>query len=215
FYHVLRAFKDKRYIKVDGKPVFFIYNATDIAELKQFISIWHELAILNGLKGIHFIGQSRWDKDCKEIFENGFDAVCRIAIFDAAAKIKGRLINKILTIIRERIGVLPLNKFKYSDIISKLSVSDLDEKENIYPIVIPNFDHTPRSGRKALIYTGSTPDLFKKHLKQVFSLISHKPKEHQIVFLRSWNEWAEGNYVEPDTVNGHGYLDALKSEILG
>lgn len=66
-----------------------------------------------------------------------------------------------------------------------------------------------------MIYTGSTPELFKKHVLDAMELVKDKQPEHKIIFLRSWNEWAEGNYMEPDLKFGHGYLDALKEVILG
>nr|WP_255777754.1 glycoside hydrolase family 99-like domain-containing protein [Prevotella sp. E9-3] len=63
------------------------------------------------------------------------------------------------------------------------------------------------------IYTGATPDKFKQHIMQAFSLIKDKEPEHQIVILKSWNEWGEGNYVEPDQEFGHGWLDAVYKAI--
>ena len=79
---------------------------------------------------------------------------------------------------------------------------------------MPNWDRSPRGGRRAVIYTGSTPELFKKHIKEALKVIQNKQPEHRILFLRSWNEWAEGNYVEPDLKYGHGYLDAIRNSIL-
>ena len=51
---------------------------------------------------------------------------------------------------------------------------------------------------------------FKKHIDKVFSIV--KKKDNKIVFLKSWNEWAEGNYMEPDLKYGKGYINALKEE---
>ena len=69
----------------------------------------------------------------------------------------------------------------------------------------------PARRRRATIYTGATPELFAKHLKEAVKIVSErKSDEHKIIFLRSWNEWAEGNYVEPDLKYGHGFLEAIK-----
>ena len=89
-----------------------------------------------------------------------------------------------------------------------------DYREDVYPSIIPNWDRSPRAGRRAVIYTGSTPTLFEEHIKKALEVILQKQDQHKILFLRSWNEWAEGNYVEPDLKFGHGYLDVLKSSIL-
>ena len=55
--------------------------------------------------------------------------------------------------------------------------------------------------------------LFKKNVEDALDIVKNKNSEHKIVFLRSWNEWAEGNYMEPDLKFGHGYLDALKEVV--
>jgi hypothetical protein len=64
------------------------------------------------------------------------------------------------------------------------------------------------------IYINSTPEKFEKTITEALRLIEHKQPEHQILFLKSWNEWAEGNYVEPDLRFGHGYLDVLRKHLL-
>jgi hypothetical protein len=80
----------------------------------------------------------------------------------------------------------------------------------VYPSIFPNWDHSPRSGRKGHILHNSHPEKFKKHVREVLQMVKQKSKEHQVIFLRSWNEWAEGNYMEPDLKFGKGYLQALK-----
>ena len=79
--------------------------------------------------------------------------------------------------------------------------------------MLPNWDHTPRSGYNGDLFTNSTPEIFEKHCEQVLSLVKEKPKERQIAFLKSWNEWGEGNYMEPDLKYGKGYIKALRLAI--
>ena len=109
--------------------------------------------------------------------------------------------------------LVPLAKYDYKKIIRHLS-SDLLKREDVFPIVIPQWDRSPRSGRRAIIYYGSTPDLFKQHVVDIMDKIKDKPKDKRIFFVRSWNECGEGNYIEPDQKFGTGYLDALRDVLL-
>lgn len=70
--------------------------------------------------------------------------------------------------------------------------------KKVYPTLIPNWDHTPRSGKAGTVLTDSTPELFGKHVQEVLEMVNEKDEEESIVFLKSWNEWGEGNYMEPN-----------------
>ena len=83
----------------------------------------------------------------------------------------------------------------------------------VIPVIIPNWDHTPRSGAKGLVMTNPDPKYFKELALMAFEKIKDKPEEEQIIILKSWNEWGEGNYMEPDLEYGHGYIDALSEAI--
>jgi hypothetical protein len=78
-----------------------------------------------------------------------------------------------------------------------------------YPLVVPNWENTPRSGLNGLIPDGSTPELFREMLKKPVRKVERRAAEDRIVFVKAWNEWAEGSHLEPDTVHGHRYLEAI------
>jgi hypothetical protein len=99
---------------------------------------------------------------------------------------------------------------EYREAIKHL-VPDLNQLDReAYPCIFPNWDNTPRKGRKGLVLANSTPQLFEQHLRDAVRAVAGREEEHRIVFLKSWNEWAEGNYLEPDTKWGLQYLEALK-----
>jgi hypothetical protein len=83
-------------------------------------------------------------------------------------------------------------------------------RESELPCVVPNWDNTPRSGRKGVVVTGSSPEAFSRHLDQAICAVEARPFGDRLVFLKSWNEWAEGNFVEPDQQYGRGYLEAIQ-----
>lgn len=207
FNTLLPAFKDHRYICVDGKPIFMVYAPLKLPDAKQFIDLWQKLALENGLKGIHFIAQTSNAKEVHMLKEMGFDAVNTVRLFDFFKHdyfILEKIYMKIMRVIFKRGRIIDYAK------AAKFFTGPEDSEPDCYPTIIPNWDHSPRSGRKGHIFINSTPEKFKKHVLQAFSHVMHKPKEKRIVFLKSWNEWAEGNYIEPDIRYGCSYLEALQ-----
>lgn len=215
FYNVLPAFKDPRYITVDGKPIFVIYDPFTLRDATHYMSMWRELAVENSLKGVHFAALvGGWAKNCQKALDLGFDAVIPQNRWYAEYKVQGYFWRMLTIKWNQKFPrFAPLNKFKYKHIIKYL-FNENDKLENGYPVLLPNFDRTPRGGRRAEIFYGSTPELFKKHILQGLEYIKDKQPEHRIMFLQSWNEWAEGNYMEPDLKFGHGYLNALHDCIM-
>lgn len=213
FYNVLPAFKDKRYITIEEEPIFMLYDPLAVTNVTLFIQLWKELAKKNGLKGIHFVGlASGWTENNQKVIDAGYDAVAPSNLWHAESKVKGKYKKMFENIIRQNFNGIWLDKYKYRDIIKYL-ITEFDYKENAYPSAIPQWDRSPRSGKRAVIYHGSTPDLFKKHLQDVIKAVENRQAEKRIVFLRSWNEWGECNYIEPDIKYGMAYLDALKEVI--
>ena len=95
----------------------------------------------------------------------------------------------------------------------KYFLDPICKQENVVPVILPNWDYTPRRGAGGLILYDATPKLFGKHVRQTLEMIKDKPGEKQLVFIKSWNEWGEGNYMEPDLTYGKGYIEALRQEI--
>ena len=230
FMELLPAFKDKRYITVDGKPFFMIHNPDVIPDIDVFIKTWKVLAKENGLKGIFLVGSSmgvsyktkdggyklpdlsETGKMYDELLAKGFDAVNSRSMSRAFVKLQGKLLNFIFTAIRTRLNIRFLQKYKQEDINANL-LSEFDERDNVFPSLYCNFDRSPRAGKSAVIITNSTPDVWKKLLKRVAEIMKKRPEEHRIAILTSWNEWGEGNHLEPDLKYGRGYLEAIK-EVL-
>lgn len=207
FYSVLPAFKDTRYIRVESKPLFMIYNPFSLPDARAFISLWQQLAEENGLGGIHFVGHTYSAERIDEIMALGFDAVEVVRLFDYLNNrtLYGRLVTRIRN---EYLFHPRIVSYKEAQ---KSFVGEEEKYEHVYPTIIPNWDHTPRTGRKGLVFHDSTPELFSEHLLSISSVL--KNKSNKIVFIKSWNEWAEGNYMEPDLKYGTRYLENLQ-EIL-
>lgn len=228
FKYLLPAFKDKRYITVDGKLLFVVFQPFLIPDVHHFIELWNELARENGLKGFYFVGRVESfekidSKNIHEIEKNigerykkcldmGFDGVNSVTLKYAELKSTGYLKRAIRSIARKYFGGLLLDKHKYSDIIANFNTKE-DYEEGIYPQLIPKRDRSPRSGRKAVIYYGSTPELFGKAIENAYGCVKERESQHKLIFLNAWNEWGEGSYMEPDKKDGHAYLDMLWNSI--
>lgn len=208
FFTMLSAFSDKRYYTVHGRLLFNIYSADTIPNLKFFIERWQTLAVSNGLPGFYFVSTCRKLEDIAKDPYVMCDAINLDLKNNAFFKGSSSMWRKFSYLLP-----FPVNVSSYSSAIKKWN-SPLYMNDKIYPSIFPNWDHSPRSGKSATILHNSTPELFKKHVRNILELISNKEYEDKIVFLKSWNEWAEGNYMEPDLKYGKEYIKALKSVLM-
>jgi hypothetical protein len=203
---LLRAFKDERYIKIDNKPVFVVFKPLRLEGARVFIAQWNSLARENGFDGIYFIGQGV-QSEFDEILGLGFNAVNHEEVNGIHAK-QSKMV-RLLKQFKRSVFKTP-RCYDYSKAMRKMIVKE-DYNENIFPTICPNFDHTPRSGTRGLVYTNSNPRTFREHVQTILSLVSKK--KNKIVFLKSWNEWGEGNYMEPDLKYGKAYINVLREEL--
>ncbi|SBV95753.1 glycoside hydrolase family 99-like domain-containing protein [uncultured Dysgonomonas sp.] len=208
FYELLPAFQDKRYIRVDGNPFFLIYKPLQFPGVSDFIKQWNALLKKNNVgEKFYFVANAYNEDEYLALKQLGFDAV--------TINPSSRMIykSKIVTFIRKvarRLFNVPI-VVNYSSVIDGFT-RDIDKQEDVIPFILPNWDHSPRSAKRAIVLHKSTPQLFQKHVKKVFDVVEEK--ENKLVILKSWNEWGEGNYMEPDLKWGKGYLEAVKSYLI-
>lgn len=203
FYTMLPAFKDKRYIRIDNRPVFLIYEPKAIPDLAYFVERWQELAKKEGLSGFYFIGQAKRKEELTAPYNKMLDAINYDCIFYFFRQSR---IEKAIAYFFKR----PI-RTAYKKILTRYDFSKI--QPNIYPTIYPNWDLTPRRGYIGSLFHNSTPALFEKHAEQVIRHTFQNENEERIVFLKSWNEWAEGNYMEPDIKFGKQYIEALHKAI--
>lgn len=228
FYELLPFFLDKRYIKIHNKPAFMIHKPKDFTDVHHFIMIWQRLARNEGLDGVYFIGYSNTslgkvtfkdkiflhktinaEEDYRNIMDLGFDAVTinRQYVCRWCRSVFKRAFSKIKRVLFKRPFVIP-----YAEAI-KTMIGEETKIPTVYPTILPNWDHTPRSGACGEVFLNSSPKLFYNLLVQTYELIKNKDDEDKIVFIKAWNEWGEGNYLEPDLEWGRRYLEAVKDSL--
>ena len=93
----------------------------------------------------------------------------------------------------------------------KLFVTEQEYEEDVIPQIIPQWDHTPRSGIYGQVLANATPKYFYHHSLQALKAV--EGKKSPIIVLKSWNEWGEGNYMEPDSKYGYGFIQALRKAV--
>jgi lipopolysaccharide biosynthesis protein len=211
FEALLPAFCDKRYLKVDGKPLFHIYDPFNLPEPKRVLEFWRTMAGEAGLGDLYIVGlceSETWDPK-----SFGFDAtvITQLPPLRKQSVPWTRPLARINNNIQRLMGKPTV--YEYEDVIDWF-VRDQVPGIDSFPTVIPNWDNTPRSGDKGLVLNGSTPELFARHVRKALARVRGHEREKRLVFLKSWNEWAEGNHVEPDLREGHRYLQAVRDELM-
>ncbi len=210
FYEVLPAFRDSRYFMVEGKPLFYIYRPKNLPDPRGFISLWQELARREGLGAVFFVAGGWYDSfvDSK-IFDadaSGFQATNAIL-----PNVVGR--RPMLTLARRRLmnalGFFA-NRVDYSTAVSGM-LDGVSAKIPNLPTILTGWDTTPRSGVKAWVMTDYTPNSFRIHVEAIMRQTLEQSTPYRIIFVKSWNEWAEGNYLEPDVRYGKAFLEVLRN----
>jgi lipopolysaccharide biosynthesis protein len=207
FNYLLQAFADERHITVDGKPLFLIYQPHKIPEPRRVTDHWRRLAQEAGLKGLFLVGVSNntWDPQA-----DGFDGATLRSLNNAVTHL-GWFPPKLVRIKRRLLGQ-PLRIYDYAEAANHFCMAE-GKKEDVFPCMTSNWDNTPRCGRQGTVLLDATPERFGHHARMLIEQVQHKPAEKRVVFIRAWNEWAEGNYLEPDMKYGHGLLHALKEAV--
>ncbi|MFC6714845.1 glycoside hydrolase family 99-like domain-containing protein [Branchiibius cervicis] len=207
FESVLPAFRDERYLRVDGKPVFYIFRPEELPHRHLFIDLWQQLAVQNGLPGLYLVAEVSDLLGRHPVYSDfaadGFDAAVHMRVpaqVTKAAEQRNRWARKVLR--------WP-ETYAYSADWAYLSAG----RDDLMPCVYPNWDNTPRSGRDGLVITGSRPDMFRRLVAGAAASTLPRPAQERLLWVKSWNEWAEGNYLEPDLEFGHGWLEALRDGV--
>ncbi len=196
FEYLLPFFRDERYIKKEGRPVFIFYSPNDIKPLGEMTECWRKLAKEAGLAGLYLIGSRLNSPD---------------PYLDAAIIYEPRnSINKINASGRARIrgGV---RCFEYDDIWNCINATTPVYGYKTYFCGVSGYDDTPRRGASGECLINATPDSFRRQMKALMQ--KSIDYGNDFLFINAWNEWGEGMYLEPDEKDGYGYLSAIKSVV--
>ncbi|MDP3791011.1 MAG: glycoside hydrolase family 99-like domain-containing protein [Candidatus Omnitrophota bacterium] len=208
------AMADKRYFRIGNRPVFVIYKPLDLPDLNRTIETWRREFKHLGMPNPYLIGSNAGGyADIEDLLRYDMDAALQhipeLGIFDYFHKncFKKKL-ERLIKNIKHGSLSRYLHIYDYEYAVRKML---WDAEGPIYRSIIPSWDNSPRAGDMGAIFVNSTPDKFEKILYDLSKKTIEKfPADKQILFLNAWNEWAEGNHLEPDLKYGKRYLEAVK-----
>lgn len=201
-------FLDERYIKEKNSPVLLIYRLRNIPRFNDMIRYWNACAIEDGFSGIFIVSMDTWrdhvDKSCWVNASVDFEP----------NKTRAEAMHGSDTLSPKEKGSLLWNRFalrtvNYKKVNKKML--EVPHGKNQFRTVFVDFDDSPRRGTRAVIMQGSAPKRFGRYLKQAIQLSESEGNEY--LFINAWNEWGEGNYLEPDTKYEYGYLKQVKEAL--
>jgi len=206
FAYLRQAFEDPRYIRINGSPVMFVFRGDDLPDPARFVETWKGMAEEVG--GLYLVSCGPF-LDPAVTAAQGFDAIVFIEKPFARPTVTSRA-NSFLRNHGIRRGP---QRYEYADFCGSRPPDDL--ACTAIPCVWPNWDDTPRRGRRGVVAVGSDPERFRRQVVDAVALARRAPAGEEIVAVKSWNEWAEGNYLEPDQEFGLGWLEALAQGLAG
>ena len=204
-------FSQPNYYKIDGKPVFMIYEVT---------------TFIDGIGGVEqAVDALKWFR--KEVKKAGFpDLELQFVMWDAQFNYSGFDEGKTDRPRDSFVRKLGFNSMTHYQFCHFLNVDDdydkilsqaytewekLEKDFTIpyYPHVSIGWDNSPRTGRSA-VTRDNTPERFEQALRKAKAYLDARPSLHPLLTINSWNEWTETSYLQPDDVYGYGYLEAVK-----
>jgi hypothetical protein len=213
---LIRAFKDNRYIKINNRPVFIIYRPFDFPDIRKTLLTFSNECLKEGIEKPYFISSNSHAGDI-DMRAYGFDCILN---FEPQLGILPDFMNdrkSFRKLLRNmKLGVLSskLKLYDYSE--SKEKMSNRLFPYPYFPCSCISWDNSPRRGRNGIILKNNTPEIFKKYFRKSVKKLQEMNlgDEEKFIFINAWNEWAEGNYLEPDDKYGFEYLEAIKEVLL-
>lgn len=209
--NIEKYFKHPQYYKIDGKPVFMIY---DIPQL------------IAGLGGIEQAADAlKWFKE--ETRRAGFPGLeLQLTMWSINVNYSGFDASKTMNPENDfvkQLGFTSATHYQFAHFANVnedyMRIMDQVQKEWVridsvfdlvyYPHISVGWDNSPRTARSAVV-KNNTPENFEKALRMAKDYADKHPKQVPLITINSWNEWTETSYLMPCNVFGYGYLEAIK-----
>jgi lipopolysaccharide biosynthesis protein len=212
---LLPVFADARYLRIDGRPIFLTYKASQFPDPRRTTDLWRNEAVKAGIGELFLAKVDRSLADVGDPKNWGFDAAVEFQPSGLTAPWPRHRTK--LGVFGSRVGVFPkafqdFTVYDYADYADHM-LNGPPADYLRFPCVTPMWDNSARKRSNGIILSDSTPEKYEHWLTAVLRRFHPPAPESNLVFINAWNEWAEGNHLEPDQRWGHAYLEATKRAI--
>lgn len=213
---LVHVFGDKRYIRIAGKPLFLVYRASMLPNALRTTDVWRSEARKMGIGEIYLCKVESFRDEYGDPSRTGFDGAVE---FQPKWHLLGAPLRRnMLWRLATKVG-LSSKTYQYNHVYDYSSYVEkaMGESPTAYtrfPCVTPCWDNTPRRGKNSVILRDSTPERYGRWLQAVIDKFTPPSDEENLIFVNAWNEWGEGNHIEPCLKWGKGYLEATRRAII-
>ncbi|MEO5643119.1 MAG: glycoside hydrolase family 99-like domain-containing protein [Bacteroidia bacterium] len=202
------VFSDKRYITVDGKPVFIFYRPNDLPDCAKTLNTFREVAKEKGFKGLYLVGNNSHSIKNPENFDTILNFEPQLGMLKQAFDDKWSYKRLLNNYSKFKIKSGTLKVYDYSEVKSMMKKRKVPYK--FLPCPFVGWDNTARRGDKGIMIVNEDPKQFEDSLHWAKEVVKDLPQEERLVFINAWNEWAEGNHLEPCIKHGSAFLESVK-----
>ena len=203
---MLPVLEDRRYIRVDGKPVLLVYRVGDLPDPKATADLWRKEATRAGLPGLHLVSVLSLWTQLADPKNYGFDSLVEFPPQGFGSPVDRRPVR----INEHSTGHLYYDYEKAVGVSLQRPVPPF----TLYKGVMPSWDNTARKQNNGLTFLNSSPEAYQVWLTHLVRYTQENfPVDRQFIFINAWNEWAEGAHLEPDLKHDLAFLNATRNAL--
>jgi hypothetical protein len=215
---LLRIFSHPRYIRVDDKPLFLFYRASRLPDVEKTAELWRREAGRAGFPGLYLCCVQSFEEEFFDPGPRGLDAAVEFPpnCIDCGPRSQRGPIWGLLRLLGLANKAFKRNSVReYAALVEAMLARDPSPYRRI-PCIVPGFDNTSRRRQGgALIFRNAHPRIYEQWLEQVLEREMKRKEKAPLVFINAWNEWAEGNHLEPCQRFGHARLACTRRALEG
>lgn len=209
---LIPAFRNPRYLRIKGRPVFLIYRASKLPDLKGTLARWRAEAVRVGLPGLYLCNVECFETEHGQTATNDFDAAVEFAPdWTCSPKpLQRTFVDRVARKLKLSNGAGFVHRiYSYRETAANMLQKPAPDYLR-FPCVTPSWDNTARRKTNGVILEGAEPAIYEQWLTEVVARFKPPSPEENLIFINAWNEWAEGNHLEPCQRWGRGYLEATR-----